>query len=82
MDSSLNTLARPKFYDAQKSLNSLANILLNRNCWNQYDFITFHLWSHAKRNSFYSIGCRLNYSKFSDHLEVVGLMHEQYQNIL
>ena len=45
--------------------------------------ITFHLWSHAQCNSFYSIGCWLNYLKFPEHLESVSrLVHAQYQNIL
>ena len=34
-------------------------------------------------NSFYSLECWLNYSKFSEHLEEVsGLMNAQYHNVL
>ena len=34
-------------------------------------------------NRFYLIGCWLNYSKVSEHLEAVSrLVHVQYQNIL
>ena len=39
--------------------------------------------NHVDYNSFYSMGCSPNHTKFSEHLNIVqSQVHSQYQDIL